>query len=149
MLRTIQARLDAAYDRRVREHRAFLNRIHTGTMTALDQFRLSLTGRLGGDLTKPPVRKKAAAVSANYRRWHPCRTCGDMLYGIGLRVVLLGPVPEGGAGGAAAEVPCEGPRRSRRTCEHCRDDFLPARSDSRYCSVLCRVAAHRAAGWSA
>lgn len=31
-----------------------------------------------------------------------------------------------------------------RMCAHCAVPFTPARSDARYCSVRCRVAAHRA-----
>lgn len=29
-------------------------------------------------------------------------------------------------------------------CDHCGEDFMPKRSDSRFCSVRCRVASHRA-----
>lgn len=29
------------------------------------------------------------------------------------------------------------------TCEHCHEPFVPTRSDARYCSTRCRVAAHR------
>jgi hypothetical protein len=31
-------------------------------------------------------------------------------------------------------------------CAHCGEPFTPARSDARYCSGRCRVAAHRAGG---
>jgi hypothetical protein len=30
-----------------------------------------------------------------------------------------------------------------RVCEQCSDEYTPNRSDSRYCSTKCRVAAHR------
>lgn len=30
-----------------------------------------------------------------------------------------------------------------RACEHCGDQFTPARADAKFCSVKCRVAAHR------
>jgi hypothetical protein len=30
-----------------------------------------------------------------------------------------------------------------RSCERCGEEFTPKRSDARYCSVRCRVAAHR------
>jgi hypothetical protein len=46
-----------------------------------------------------------------------------------------------------------------RSCERCRQDFTPARSDARYCSDACRAAArrervdvtwrHNPAGWPA
>src|ERR1035437_10840051 len=31
-----------------------------------------------------------------------------------------------------------------RECRHCGNGYIPRRSDSRYCSTRCRVAAHRA-----
>lgn len=39
-----------------------------------------------------------------------------------------------------------GPRQDlTRACEHCGEMFTPTRSDARFCSTRCRVAAHRAA----
>ena len=35
------------------------------------------------------------------------------------------------------------PRSSPRQCEQCGKTFTPTRSDARYCSTKCRVAAHR------
>jgi hypothetical protein len=34
--------------------------------------------------------------------------------------------------------------RPRRDCEHCGWSFTPTRSDAKFCSGACRVAAHRA-----
>lgn len=31
------------------------------------------------------------------------------------------------------------------TCQHCGEDFIPKRSDAKFCSSKCRVAAHRGA----
>jgi hypothetical protein len=36
------------------------------------------------------------------------------------------------------------PNRPQQDCQHCGTAFAPARSDARYCSGRCRVAAHRA-----
>ncbi|MDH3704457.1 MAG: hypothetical protein OES57_00210 [Acidimicrobiia bacterium] len=35
-------------------------------------------------------------------------------------------------------------KRRRKQCASCETDFIPQRNDARYCSVACRVAAHRA-----
>lgn len=32
---------------------------------------------------------------------------------------------------------------AERKCDHCGDDYIPTRSDSRFCRATCRVAAHR------
>jgi hypothetical protein len=40
-------------------------------------------------------------------------------------------------------TPVWGQYLMRRCCSHCRTDFRPKRSDARYCSNLCREAAHR------
>ena len=42
------------------------------------------------------------------------------------------------------ETPSEARPEGTRECWHCHDPFYPARSDARYCSPRCRVAAHRA-----
>jgi hypothetical protein len=40
---------------------------------------------------------------------------------------------------------CRNPPRPTAECEHCTETFTQARSDARFCSTRCRVAAHRAA----
>lgn len=42
---------------------------------------------------------------------------------------------------AAAETV---PRTPAKTCDHCHQEFTPARRDAKFCSGRCRVAAHRA-----
>jgi hypothetical protein len=52
-------------------------------------------------------------------------------------------------GGYSMLIECRSCRRPRtpdiaeRDCEHCGTSFTPSRSDARFCSLRCRVAAHR------
>lgn len=39
---------------------------------------------------------------------------------------------------------CRTPAPRIQACDHCGDNYTPPRTDSRYCSGRCRVAAHRA-----
>jgi len=77
--------------------------------------------------------------------------------GIGAGLVDLEPIPQDERDKWAGEIDeamrplrrlvrnlREPERTARRSCARCGKPFVARRSDARYCSVTCRVAAHRA-----
>jgi len=90
-----------------------------------------------------------AGDTANYSIPHSCEGCGRLVhYGVDRQ---LG-VRRNGTLFTVCSNRCQwtlaNRRRSRilqieRHCDRCGDPFVPTRSDARFCSDRCRVAAHR------
>jgi hypothetical protein len=67
-----------------------------------------------------------------------CAKCGGMFPG----VAEFGAYPDSATECRACRAPKPKPVRAR-TCQHCGQMFTSKRSDARFCSGRCRVAAHR------
>ena len=77
------------------------------------------------------VRFRGAAPSK------PCKGCGKQMEGFANDYCCT--ECRWKAGNAQKKV-----KRDPVNCQHCNQAFTPARSDAKYCSSKCRVAAHRA-----
>jgi len=75
---------------------------------------------------------------AQQKQPRPCVTCGQPMVSFGLWSA---------AKTCSRQCSWHRPRthveHEPRACEHCGEEFTPKRSDARFCSVRCRVAAHR------
>jgi hypothetical protein len=135
-------------------HAKFIEDVNAGRLTEMQKAWMSLHARFGSDLTQPPppptMPKIRAMYVGNYTpRWR-CRHCFCNKWFFS----------DSGGASRYCSTKCRKaerqyrserrPRKSRakrvegRDCAHCGKFFVPRRSDSRTCSVKCRVAAHRA-----
>jgi hypothetical protein len=108
--------------------------------------RKSEWGSHGGTQFVPLEALEALGVSTDFLLDHygpprPCEACGRAVLSTWgrrrFRRVYC-------SAGCRAELAAAARRRPERACERCGELFARARSDARFCSGGCRVAAHRA-----
>jgi hypothetical protein len=142
VLESIRCHREAEYERKVKEHGELMERVRAGTLTDFDRWRMSLGSMLGEDPTAPPIRRsdRPPRFTVSDRRGS-CVVCRQDYYGRGSTRYC--------SDGCFKEARRNRPRPSRAkdpvqvACVRCGVCFVPTRKDARYCSVRCRVAAHR------
>jgi hypothetical protein len=131
----------AEYRRDCKEYRAFLDRVARGVPTPLDQLRLGLGAATPVRLTVTVAKRTTSGVCHRCQTRFLCRSyrtryCSERCYAEAQALHQRGWRAE------RAKSPLYS--LDDRPCGHCRREFRPKRRDTLYCSIRCRVAAHRA-----
>ncbi len=99
------------------------------------EFRLSL-----GWLPRHPERRTVHVPSWHWWERHQCAACGLLFFGRGSTCYCS---PACYKKRRRQPRPSRAKPKGKTACAHCGTEFEQARKDARFCSVRCRVAAHR------
>jgi hypothetical protein len=93
-----------------------------------------------------PSRSAPSLIYPTARALKWCVACQERFFGLGATTICSEKCLKVRL--AQTHVQSKQPRprvgHEPRPCDHCGEDFLPARADARFCSGRCRVAHHRA-----
>jgi hypothetical protein len=136
LLAELRRLADEDHARQLDDLRQLMGRVQAGTATGAER---QMAGLMARSLTERPIIRAMVATRDQERS---CRVCRSVFYSVTAARYC--------SDTCHTRRPIRRKSRAKvrppRPCDRCAVVFQSSRADARFCSVRCRVAAHRAAG---